>query len=197
MGSDAFNAMPPMIQQNILWTGVYYHSLENCFISVTTSWAEIRSCIVGGHEDTIYKVDYLIKVNRNWETMYVKIRSQMAGTIHSFLFQQTIPGNWTIDGHPSDEFRGCSDIDISLTPFTNSLPIKRLKLNVHEERQIDVLYFDILGRDVKRVRQKYTRLSELEYKFENVPNDFEAIIQVDQSGLVVSYPGLFERTMMK
>ena len=33
-----------------------------------------------------------------------------------------------------------------------------------------------------------------EYKFENVPNDFEAIITVDEWGLVVNYPELFVRT---
>lgn len=186
-----------MMQQNILWTGVYYHSLENCILSAAGTGAEITSCIIGSHEDTIYKVDYRITVNRNWETMSVEIRSQLTGIIQSLRFQQPTPGNWTIDGHPSGQYRGCIDIDIALTPFTNSLPIKRLKLDVHEERPIDVLYFDILGGEVKQVRQKYTRLSELEYKFENVPNDFEAIIRVDRSGLVVSYPGLFERTALK
>jgi len=186
-----------MTQQNILWTGIFYHSLENCVVSVTGTGAEIRSCIVGSHGDTIYKVDYLITVNRNWETAYVEMKSQLNGTIHSSIFQRALPGNWEIDGYPSDQFRGCIDIDISLTPFTNSLPINRLKLDMHEERQINVLYIDILGREVKEVRQKYTRLSELEYKYENVPNDFEAIIQVDRSGLVVNYPGLFERTAIK
>jgi uncharacterized protein len=43
------------------------------------------------------------------------------------------------------------------------------------------------------VQQKYTRLSPTNYKYENVPNDFESVIAVDDLGLVVEYPGLFKR----
>jgi hypothetical protein len=81
-----------------------------------------------------------------------------------------------------------------LTPFTNTLPINRLKLSEKEGEQIMVLYVDVLGRKIMPVRQKYTRLSQNSYKYENVPNDFEAVIAVDELGLVVDYPGLFKRT---
>jgi hypothetical protein len=57
-----------------------------------------------------------------------------------------------------------------------------------------VIYLDLLAQEVSPVRQKYTRLSQLEYQYENVPNDFEAKIQVDESGLVVDYPSLFVRS---
>jgi uncharacterized protein len=66
-----------------------------------------------------------------------------------------------------------------LTPFTNTLPINRLKLAEKQHEQIPVLYLDILGGQAVAVQQKYTRLSP---------------ISVDASGLVVKYPGLFERT---
>jgi hypothetical protein len=43
--------------------------------------------------------------------------------------------------------------------------------------------------------QIYTRLSEREYRFESGEGDeyFTADIMVDEDGLVVDYPGLFER----
>ncbi len=93
-----------------------------------------------------------------------------------------------------NEFKGCIDIDISLTPFTNSLPINRLQWRLNKPQQIKVLFLDILSQEILAVQQRYTKLSETEYKFENVPNDFEAIINVDDSGMVVNYPELFVRT---
>jgi hypothetical protein len=74
------------------------------------------------------------------------------------------------------------------------MPINRLNLSEKEAEQIKVLYVDVLGRKMMPVRQKYTKLSPTDYKFENVPNDFESVITVDDLGLVVNYPGLFERT---
>lgn len=59
---------------------------------------------------------------------------------------------------------------------------------------IRVIYLDLLEGQVQPVRQQYTRLSETQYHYQNVPNDFEAVITVDALGLVVDYPQLFTRT---
>lgn len=85
-------------------------------------------------------------------------------------------------------------LDIPPTPFTNSLPINRLRVKKGEEHQIRVIYLDLLEKQIKPVRQQYTRLSETAYLYQNVPNDFEAKIEVDEFGLVVDYPLLFIRT---
>jgi uncharacterized protein len=71
-------------------------------------------------------------------------------------------------------------VDISLTPLTNTLPVKRLQLKKGQSKEIAVIYFDLLDAQVKPVRQKYTRLSATEYLYENVPNDFEAKIKMDK-----------------
>jgi hypothetical protein len=84
-------------------------------------------------------------------------------------------------------------VDIPLTPFTNTLPINRLNLNQGQAQETHVIYCDLLEHQIKPVRQKYTCLSGTEYHYENVPNDYEVIIQVDESGLVVDYPSLFVR----
>jgi hypothetical protein len=64
-----------------------------------------------------------------------------------------------------------------------------------EERIIKVIYIDLLGNRISAVEQKYIRLSETDFKYENVPNDFEATIKVDEQGLVLDYPLLFERKL--
>jgi hypothetical protein len=99
-----------------------------------------------------------------------------------------------MDGKKADQFSGCTDVDIPLTPFTNTLPINRLKLAEGEEHQIKVIYLDLLEQQISPVKQKYIRLSKTEYHYENVPNDFEAKIDVDELGFVVNYPSLFVRT---
>lgn len=62
---------------------------------------------------------------------------------------------------------------------------------------IKVVYIDVLERQIKPLQQRYTKLSQAEYKYENVPNDFEAIITIDEAGFVVNYPGLFVRTAIQ
>lgn len=185
------------MHRNILWAGLAYHSLENSLLSTTNSGMEVNSVIIGMFDNKIYRIEYLIKTNQNWETILCEVKSQFADKMDHLNFQSDGKGNWTRNGKPEKQFDGCIDIDISLTPFTNTLPINRLKFSENEKHLINVLYIDVLEQQIKAVQQNYTKLSETEYKFENVPNDFEAVITVDESGLVLNYPELFVRTAVQ
>jgi uncharacterized protein len=182
------------MQKNILWTGIEYHSLENCILTITDTGSEVNSSIIGIYGNEPYKLNYHIQTNKYWETTFLEIESQFHNSIEITRLNMKGKGNWVVNGQPDEKFSGCIDIDISLTPFTNTLPINRLNLSVKEEQQIKVLYVDVLGRKMVPVQQKYTKLSRTDYKFENVPNDFESVIAVDNVGLVVNYPGLFKQT---
>ena len=182
------------MQTNILWAGREYNSLENCLINESASGMEISSTIIGHYEEKIYKVEYHIQTNARWETTYFNIISRHSNQTQTISYHSDGKGNWTNAGKPLEPFNGCIDIDIRLTPFTNTLPIRRLQLQHGETREIQVLYFDLLEAQITPVRQQYTCLSATEYHYENIPNDFEANIQVDGSGFVMDYPSLFVRT---
>jgi uncharacterized protein len=181
------------MQTNILWKGREYESLENCLVTISNEGSDIRSTIVGHYESTIYQVNYLIKTNALWETISVEIQARHSGQTQTIKFESDGKGRWKDNGKSLPQFDGCIEIDIPLTPFTNTLPINRLKLDVNQTELIRVIYMDLLAGEIKPVHQKYTRVSPFAYHYENVPNDFEANILVDELGLVVDYPTLFER----
>ena len=182
------------MQTNLLWTGREFHSMENCLVNTGDTGSEINSVIVGTYEGAIYKVEYTIRTNRDWVTMFCEVRSQHSDRREHTFLESDGNGNWLMDGKEAKPFRGCMDVDIPLTPFTNTLPINRLGLAPGAGQQIAVIYIDVLGGQIHAVRQKYLRRSEVIYHYENVPNDFEADIEVDALGLVVDYPALFVRS---
>ncbi len=181
------------MQTNILWKGIEYESLENCLIRTTEEGTEISSTIVGQYEGKVYLIDYQIRANTAWETVFVSIESRINFRTQHWQFEGDCQGNWRKNGKAVAPYGGCIDVDIPVTPFTNTLPINRLKLTIGESRLIKVIYLDVLTDEFKPVQQKYTRLKEDVYHYENVPNDFEAEIIVDKQGLVVDYPQLFTR----
>lgn len=154
---------------------------------------EVDSTIIGVHNGAPYKVDYLLMAGPNWATLSCKIKIRVGEADDVRTFQHDGRGNWTCNGASLDECKGATEIDISVTPFTNSLPINRLKMPVGESRRIQVVYIDVLGGTVRSATQQYTRISGDEFRYENVPNDFEAVITVDESGIVREYPELFTR----
>jgi hypothetical protein len=175
------------------WKGLLYNSIEKCQLTMKETIIEINSVIAGKLEDKIYSLNYDIKTNLNWETIYFKIDSVLNGRPNNICYSSDGKGNWLEKGKLIKRFSGCVDIDISVTPFTNSLPINRLKLAENKEAKLNDLYIDVLEEIEKTVNQKYKRLSNNKYKYENIPNDFEAVILVDQEGFIIDYPGLFKR----
>lgn len=135
-----------------------------------------------------------IKTNCRWGTVFFDIISRHCNQSQTISYDSDGKGNLTKAGQPQEQFNGCIDIDMSLTPFTNTLPIRRLQLQHPQTREIQVLYCDLPVQQIKPVRQQYTCVSATEYHYENIPNDFEAAILVTGSGLVVDYPSLFVRT---
>lgn len=182
------------MQINTLWTGRAYYSLENCLINITEAGSVISSTIIGKYEGKMYLVKYTIRTNQNWETISLDIRYRHSNRKEHFLLESDGKGNWMLNGKEASEFKGCIDVDIAVTPFTNTLPINRLRLKEGEAREIEVIYFNVLEQQIQALQQKYVRLSDKTYHYENIPNDFEADITIDEYGLVVDYPALFERT---
>jgi uncharacterized protein len=179
---------------NVLWTGREYYSLENCLINTGADGNRISSRIVGSYHSLIYNVGYEIYTDANWQTLFVQIERQILGKSDTFKYERSKNGVWVGNGKECPEFRHCVDVDIPLTPFTNTLPIRRLKMQEGETKLINVIYFDMLEDSIKAVTQRYTCKGPHKYHYENVPNDFEADIEVDGNGLVVDYPELFKRS---
>ena len=107
-------------------------------------------------------------------------------------------------GHWTDEMdvaipalEGCIDVDISTTPFTNTLPIRRLKLALGASANIPVVYLQVPEMTIEPVEQRYAYLEQTAttqtYLYDGLTSNFQAAISVDQDGLVLDYPQLFRR----
>ncbi|MDF2382579.1 putative glycolipid-binding domain-containing protein [Nostoc ellipsosporum NOK] len=177
----------------ILWAGRAYYSLENCGIVTTEQGYIINSSIIGYYEEKIYRVEYRIQADEHWHTQMLDIHCIHDHQQFSNLLQSDGHGHWTHNGMAVPELDGCLDVDIRVTPFTNTLPIRRLNLEHREAKEIKVVYCDVLTNNIHPAAQRYTCLSDTAYQYENVHDDFKAIIQTDRSGFVVDYPELFVR----
>ena len=104
-------------------------------------------------------------------------------------------GNWSdAAGKPIPKLAGAIDIDLSATPFTNTLPIRRLKLRAGQSAEIAAVYILAPALTLATDPQRYTCLeARRRYRYESLDSDFTRDIEVDRHALVVTYPGLFRR----
>jgi hypothetical protein len=131
-----------------------------------------------------------------WCTRRLEIESVTAAGERRLSLTADGRGAWRgADGAELDQFRGCTDVDIWPSVFTNTLPIKRLQLAVGAHADIDVVYVEAPGLRTMRARQRYSRTAAAEYRFENIDSPFDVAFDVDPLGLVLDYPGVAERVV--
>lgn len=181
------------MKRQIVWKGLSYQMMEYCNVEQTETDIRIDGTIVGFGEDTPFSISYDIIADRLWQVSSLEMAVEKSGECSWISLQRDPDGKWTQSGHARPEWAQCIDIDISLTPLTNTLPINRLQLEPQERKEIDVLYINVFEDEIKPVKQFYTKLSEDLYKYEGVFRDFTADIKVDDEGLVIDYPTLFSR----
>ncbi|MFI2104117.1 putative glycolipid-binding domain-containing protein [Isoptericola sp. NPDC019693] len=100
---------------------------------------------------------------------------------------------WRVDGSARPDLADAVDVDLSFSPFTNTLPIRRLDLAVGAAADIVTAYVDGETFEVSADPQRYTRVDADRYVYESRDGDFHREITVDADGVVVDYPGLFSR----
>lgn len=133
---------------------------------------------------------YRVLLDDGWRTRDVDVRLADGRRLH---LRSDGEGTWTRDGRAEPALDGALDIDLSATPATNTLPIRRLGLAVGAAADIDVAYVDVPALAMRLDRQRYTRLSERAYRFEQPATGFMRDVEVDDDGIVARYPGLFRR----
>lgn len=97
------------------------------------------------------------------------------------------------DGADQPQLAGCLDVDIAATPFTNTLPVRRLGAALQRRTPIAVVYVAVPSLSVRRMEQAYTRLGGGRYLYEGPIGAFQAELELDADGLVRHYPSLFTR----
>ncbi|MFC5501850.1 putative glycolipid-binding domain-containing protein [Lysinimonas soli] len=171
---------------DFVWRGIEIDSLERLHVEEGPT-VRAQSVI----DSARGRFSYELVCDRDWT--FRRLRLEAATGERALEVESDGKGEWTVDGEWRSDLDECIDVDLSGTPFTNSLPIRRLDLAIGEEADLVMAYIDFEDLTVLPDAQRYTRLDEDLYRYESLDSDFSRDITVDLAGFVVEYPGLFER----
>lgn len=111
------------------------------------------------------------------------------------LIERDATGRWVMDGQEVPEVAGLADIYLDFTPATNTLPVRRLRLDVGSAADLTVAWLDTSDRRLKPLRQRYERVDRHRYHYASPDRAFEANLSVDEFGAVTHYPGFWDATV--
>jgi uncharacterized protein len=146
----------------------------------------LRGTVLTHEASRPIELRYAVTVDPAWATTNVQVLVALAGGAPRELAE--LSRLWAGSERPP-EYNDCVDVDLSFTPATNTLPIRRLGLEIGEEAEIHVAWLVWPELRVRRVLQRYARLTQDRYRY--AQDEFEAELLVDREGLVLEYEGLW------
>ncbi len=152
----------------------------------------LRGNIAGTLDDMAIEGSYRVEADAGWLTRRVTVAlTRPAGSLD---LRSNGAGRWSDgEGVWIPALDGCLDVDLALTPATNTLPIRRLGLEPGAAAEIAVAYVLAPELKLRTGRQVYARLGERLWRFSAPESGFTADLAVDAEGFVIDYPELFRR----
>ncbi|MCW3465648.1 putative glycolipid-binding domain-containing protein [Chitinophaga nivalis] len=179
--------------QPIIWQATRWPAIEYCTLKEQGHHHVATGRITGVSDQEPFAILYEVEITNDWRVSSFHIRKEGL-TTGELKLTSDLHGHWfDKDGNHIGAFDDCIDIDISLSPFTNTLPVKRLHFDTGEKKILNMLYIKLPEFELQKVQQHYTKLDNHTYRYENVTTDFKADIPFDEQGIVLDYPGIFTR----
>lgn len=171
--------------------------LEHLHLTQDMAGRVADGLVIGVLDNTPFRLHYRIVCDAGWQVREATVDLQGARATRVEL-RTDRAGHWTTPtGDALPALDGCLDVDIRATPFTNTLPIRRLALQPGASAELLVAYISVPDLDVRAVRQRYTCLDARPdggtYRYESLTSGFTAELLLDADGLVIDYPDVWRR----
>lgn len=171
-----------------VWQCQSLGSTEHFGLSETENGYLLRGVSTLSLEDVPVEIRYQVDVDRSWRTRAVKIDISSPGGTRTTEIEVE-DGVWTVDGKIAGDLNGCVDVDLGWTPATNTLPIRRIGLDIGETAMTQAAWLRFPELTWERAEQTYTRLDESLWRYQSGTADHE--ISVTPDGLVCRYGDVF------
>jgi hypothetical protein len=138
------------------------------------------------------RLDYRVVCDRAWRTESARVWGAIGDRDVDLSVAVEEGRRWRLNGVECPAVAGCLDIDLGFSPSTNLLPIRRLALAVGEEAEVEAAWLPFPALTFEVLPQVYRREGETVYRYESAGGRFVRTLEVDASGFVTRYPGLWE-----
>jgi len=176
-----------------IWQWLQSPGLERFeFSRIGDEWI-FRGTILTLVHDAAAEARYEIACDRSFKTKRVSI-SLLDSSGERTLNTDAQDGHWFENGQENQTVKGAVDIDLGWSPSTNTLPIKRLKLEIGQTSgEFSAAWVRFPELKLQPLPQEYLRLADRQYRYSSRGGAFVAKLLVDDNDLVLDYERFWQR----
>ncbi|MEX0852920.1 MAG: putative glycolipid-binding domain-containing protein [Bauldia sp.] len=175
----AFRPFAPLTAR---WRFEHDNGLEHLDLDQADEGILADGVVIGDRDGVPYGVRYRMILDSRWTALTLDIETTDGRGLH---LSSDGAGSWIDEaGRGLAQFDGCIDIDLAGSPFTNTLPIRRLELSPEMgATEFRMLYVPFTTCAPAVDRQRYLCLERQRlYRYEAVDRSFTVDLTVDDDG---------------
>ena len=183
-------------RRDIVWQSLPGPALELLTVPQDDQAVRFQSVVIDAGPTPV-PARYEIHTDAGWRVRRCHVR--LLGAPEGQIVLQS-DGNWNwTDGAGAalPALARCIDVDLTATPSTNTLPIRRLGLRPGHSTDIDVAWIQFPDLAFKRSLQRYTCLEQTvdggRFRFLALDGGFTTDLPIDAGGFVLDYADRWTR----
>jgi hypothetical protein len=155
---------------DVVWTALKWPSLEHASTRHDERAMQATGHLIAVLDGVPAHIDYAVHTDGSGATRRVEISVSTSTGTRSRRIDADGKGHWWDTDALLPGLDGCLDVDISITPLTNTLPLRRLGLRPGQSREIAAAYLSVPDLGVQARGQRYTALaSGFRYRVRRLP----------------------------
>jgi uncharacterized protein len=184
------------VEIDLYWQAAQWLALEHLRLVQYEQSIRADGLIVGSFAAAPLRLRYCVECDPDWRTTALRVIDLTSD--ERIEIQRSSAGWHEPNGAELPDLAGAIDVDIAATPFTNTLPIRRSRLEIAQTSEITVVYVAVRPRlSLRPARQRYTRLPSdargSRYLYESLESEFRRELVIDSNGFMIDYPGIWRR----
>ncbi|MFE3292771.1 putative glycolipid-binding domain-containing protein [Rhodococcus sp. NPDC059234] len=180
----------------LTWRAQSAPRMESVRVQLVGNRIKAAGRIIGGHcdEHPAFSASYDLVTDENGVTRRLSLRTSLASRERQISISRDEEGYWMVEdgtNHTRSTFGGALDVDVVLSPFFNTLPIRRFGMqHDSEDIQVPVVYVYLPDLSVRAADLTYSSGPDGIHVLSPVSS---SSVTVDADGFILDYPGLAER----
>ena len=179
------------LARHIRWEWIDRPGMETVSIERLASGTVARGSVLVVLDAVALRASYRIVHDVTWRFLEAHVEAGPLESPRTLQIRRSSSGRWEVDGAPRPDLDGCEDVDLMITPYTNTPPLAARALAPGESRRLCVAWVRFPDLHVEAVEQEYTRLDAgtipSRYRYRNLKSGFTGELTVDGDGLVIDY----------
>jgi hypothetical protein len=174
-----------------LWRRLDMPGHDACRLERYAAGWRLRGGAAFLHEGEAAGLGYIIECDSAWNS----IGGRVTGFIgdREIAWAVTRQGDcWRLNGAAVPGLEHLRDLDLSFSPSTNFLQLRRARLAIGESAELPAAWLELESGTLRELPQRYERRDETSYGYESPRTGYAGLLEMLPNGLVRRYPGLWE-----